>query len=138
MRTDASTTTNSAHPARIFAKIFGPVLLLVGILGLVLGEQSLGGELNIDVVEDLIHVASGSLLMYLGFMAKDSLAKTGVMVVGAVYLLVTILGFAAPDLIEEFAPHGYSIVDNLIHLVVGVGAIATAAMSRTTHDHHVA
>jgi len=117
-----------------FARIFGPVLLAVGLLGLVLGDKLLLDVLNIDTVEDLIHVTSGLLLIFLGFKARESVAKTGVMVLGIVYLLVTVLGFAAPDVIEELNPHGYTLVDNVIHLAVGVLATAAAVMSKSTRD----
>ncbi len=82
----------------------------------------------------MIHVASGLLLIFLGFKARESMAKTGVMVLGIVYLLVAVLGFAAPDVIEELNPHGYSLLDNLIHLTTGVLAIAAAVMSRSSRD----
>lgn len=39
---------------RQYAGIVGVVLVLTGILGLVLGDQSLGGLLNIDLSEDKI------------------------------------------------------------------------------------
>jgi len=116
--------------ARTFAKVFGVVLLVVGLLGLVLGDKRLLDILNIDLVEDLIHIASGSLLLYLGFKADGKTLRSGLLVLGAVYLVVTLLGFLAPGVIESLNPHGYTIVDNLIHLAVGVGAIATALSGR--------
>jgi hypothetical protein len=39
-----------------------------------------------------------------------------------VYLLVGVLGFVIPMLFG-LLPNGYSIVDNLIHLALGVGGI---------------
>ena len=123
--------------ARTFAKIFGPVLLLVGIVGLVLGNDPLLDLLNIDVVEDMIHVASGLLLIVLGYTSVSAqTVKLGVLVLGVVYLLVTALGFAEAGIIRDLNPHGYGIVDNLIHLVVGVGAVAAALIPRGhAHDH---
>lgn len=130
MDTNRHDTTGGPNYARTFARIFGPVLLLVGIVGLLLGDKLLLDVLNIDVVEDLIHVVSGILLIFLGFKAGDGMAKTGVMVLGVVYLIVTVLGFVAPDFIEAINPHGYTIVDNLIHLSTGVLAVAAAMMSK--------
>jgi hypothetical protein len=48
--------------ARVFAQIVGVVLLLLGVLGLLLGDQLLLGLVNIDIVEDIIHLLSMSPL----------------------------------------------------------------------------
>lgn len=124
--------TTGVDPVRLFARVFGVVLLLVGILGLVLGDKLLFGILNIDLVEDIIHVASGSLLLYVGFAASAPIAKALVVGLGVVYLIVTLLGFFAPDFIEKLNPSGYTILDNLIHLAVGTLAIVTALLVKPT------
>jgi hypothetical protein len=41
--------------ARTYAKVVGVVVILIGIGGLVLGEKSLLGVLNIDIAEDIVH-----------------------------------------------------------------------------------
>ncbi len=115
-----------ADLTRLFAKVFGITLLLLGILGLILGDKLLFGILNIDLVEDIIHVASGLLLIYVGFAASAPMAKILVIALGVIYLIVTALGFFAPGFIEMLNPHGYTLLDNLIHLAVGVLAIAAA------------
>ena len=38
--------------ARTYAKVVGVVIVLIGVGGLILGEQSLLGVLNIDIAED--------------------------------------------------------------------------------------
>lgn len=48
---------------------------------------------------------------------------------GVIYLLVGILGFIAPALFG-LLPHGYTIVDNLIHLAAGLLSIPVAFASR--------
>lgn len=125
--TDTSVATG-VDATRLFARVFGVVLLLVGILGLVLGDKLLFGILNIDLVEDLIHVASGLLLLYVGFAANAPVAKALVVGLGVVYLIVTLLGFFAPGFIEKLNPSGYTVVDNLIHLLVGTLAIVAALL----------
>ena len=52
--------------ARIYATLVGMVLFLLGLVGLLLGDELLLGVVNIDVLEDLVHVASGVLLLYAG------------------------------------------------------------------------
>ncbi len=110
---------------REYAKYLGIALVLTGIVGIVLGDQSLGGLLNIDIVEDIIHIGSGALLAYVGFRGSTDLARTVVGGTGVVYLLVGLIGFVAPNLFG-LLPHGYSIADNLLHLALGVAGIVIA------------
>ena len=94
--------------------------MLIGIGGLLLGEQSLFGVLNIDVAEDLIHLVTGGLMAAVGFRGSDSAVRTVVGGLGVVYLLVGVLGFFVPDLFG-LLPHEYeTVLDNLIHLSLGV------------------
>jgi hypothetical protein len=92
---------------------------LIGVAGLLLGDERLLGLVNIDVMEDLVHVASGGLLLFAGFQRNAGVARDVVGVVSVVYLLVGVLGFVLPYLFG-LLPHGYSVVDNLIHLVLGI------------------
>ena len=109
-----------------YAKVLGAVLLVVGLVGLVLGDQPLLGILNIDVFEDLVHLVTGGLLLYAGFGRRDAgLARVFVAALGAIYLVVGLAGFAAPMLFG-LLPHGYGVFDNLLHLTVGVVSLAVA------------
>ena len=47
-------------PVRIYAQVVGVVLLLLGVLGLLLGERALLGIVNIDIMEDIVHPITGS------------------------------------------------------------------------------
>ncbi len=106
--------------ARTYAKVVGVVVILIGIVGLVLGEKSLLGVLNIDIAEDIVHLLSGGLMAAVGFRGSDSAARTVVGGVGVVYLLVGVLGFFVPDMFG-LLPHEYeTVLDNLIHLTLGV------------------
>lgn len=108
---------------RQYAKIAGVVIVLIGVVGLVAGEGSLGGFLNIDIAEDIIHLVTGGLMVYVGFSSRDAeLLRKVVGGLGVVYLLVGLLGFVVPMLFG-LLPGGYSVVDNLIHLVLGVAGI---------------
>ena len=116
---------------RTYAGVVGLVLLLLGVLGLILGDQSLGGLLNIDIAEDIIHLATGALMAYVGFGQRDNaLARMVVGVLGAIYLLVGILGFVSPTLFG-IVPSGYTWADNAIHLALGIlGLIIAYALPR--------
>src|SRR4028119_1660004 len=105
--------------ARVFAQVVGVVLLLLGIGGLLLGDGRVGGLLNIDIVEDIVHLLTGGILAYVGFGQRDeAVARSVVGVLGVVYLLVGLLGFVVPFL-PGLAPGGYPIGDNLVHLALG-------------------
>ncbi|MEA2574638.1 MAG: hypothetical protein QOH93_1936 [Chloroflexia bacterium] len=110
--------------ARQYAQIVGVVLLLLGVLGLVLGEGHLAGALNIDLPEDIVHLVVGAVFAYLGFGRVDgATVKMVVGVVGVVLLLVGIVGFIDP---KGFGliPSGWTVVDNIIHLLLGLLGIA--------------
>ncbi len=116
--------------ARTYAGVVGVVVILIGVVGLIAGEEPLLGLVNIDILEDIIHLATGGLLAYIGFGQQDEgLARSVVGGLGAVYLLVGVLGFIIPMLLG-LLPNGYSIVDNIIHLVLGVAGIAVAFSSQ--------
>ena len=113
--------------ARTYAKVVGVVVLLVGVVGLLMGdpEDGLLG-FNVDITEDIVHLASGGLLAYVGFGGvRDDQARSIVMVIGVVYLLVGVLGFVVPELFG-LLPTELNIQDNLLHLVLGALAIWAA------------
>ena len=111
---------------RTYAQILGVVLILIGIVGLVLGDQVFLGILNIDILEDIVHLLTGGLLAYVGFGRVDAgLARTLVGALGVIYLVVGILGFIVP-MMFGLIPSGYTVFDNLLHLALGVLSIAVA------------
>ena len=118
--------TGDRSLVRQYAGIVGVVVILIGIAGLVLGERQLVGALNIDIVEDIVHLVTGGLLAYVGFGQRDDgLARNVVGGLGVVYLLVGVLGFVVPDLFG-LLPHEYTVLDNIIHLALGALNIAVA------------
>jgi hypothetical protein len=110
-----------AGMVRLYAKVVGVTVILIGLVGLVLGDTSLFGVLNIDLAEDGIHLLTGGLLAYAGFAARDMrLVRAIVGGTGIAYLAVGLVAFASPMLFG-LIPSGYEVVlDNLIHLTLGV------------------
>jgi hypothetical protein len=123
---------------RIYAQILGLVLILVGLLGLLLGERVWLGVLNVDLFEDIVHLVTGGLLAFVGFSERGGkYARSVVGGLGLIYLLVGLLGFVVPTLLG-LLPHGYSVFDNLLHLVLGAASIAVVYYSqagRTVRRH---
>ena len=111
---------------RRYAQIIGVVLILVGILGLVLGNELFLGILNIDIVEDIVHLITGGIYSYVGFGRMDlATARNVVLALGVIYLVVGILGFVVP-MMFGLIPHGYTIFDDLLHLALGILSLVVA------------
>jgi len=106
---------------RLYAKVVGVSVILIGVVGLLLGDKSLLGVLNIDLAEDGIHLLTGGLLAYAGFAVRSSkVVRAIVGGIGVAYLVVGVVAFAKP-MFFGLIPSGYEVVlDNLIHLTLGV------------------
>lgn len=111
---------------RLYAKVVGVSIVLIGVVGVLLGEQSLFGVLNIDIAEDVVHLVTGGLMAYVGFRGSEKVVRSVVGGLGVVYLLVGILGVIVPDLFG-LLPHEYeTVLDNLVHLTLGLLGMAVA------------
>jgi len=94
---------------RIVVLVFGAVYVVVGLLGFlgdpIVAESTaenmetatgdLLGLFPINIVHNIVHLAIGAFLLW-GATEHDN-AVLAARVVGAVYLLVGLLGFVAPD-----------------------------------------
>lgn len=64
--------SGSVAQATLFAKVFGIVLLAVGVIGIFnIPAFASGGLLPIGGVDVLLHLVTGALAVYFGFMAKE-------------------------------------------------------------------
>jgi len=106
----------------------GVVLIVLGIVGVVKGTEPLLGLVNLDTVENVIHLVTGGLLLWAGFAAEPTLRKV-VGTLGVLSLGAGILGFIAPNLFG-LVPHGYSHCDNGLHLTLGVLGVLFAWVVR--------
>ena len=116
-------------PVREYAQALGVVLVLIGIAGLVLDDRSPLGVLNIVYIPkvDVAHVLTGGLLAYIGFGQTDEgLARTAVIAMGVVYLLIGVLGLV---LLLGLSSYGYDAMDNAVHLLIGVLSLAVGFIS---------
>jgi hypothetical protein len=112
-------------PNRLIATVFGAVYLLVGLVGFAVTSgvgffSSEGANLiifEVNPLHNVIHLAIGAALLYAG--VKDiQLARTVNTAVGAVYLLVGILGlFLLSSPLNIIALNG---ADNVLHLASAV------------------
>ena len=108
--------------ARSFAIVFGAVYLLVGLLGLVLPSPLLG-IFGVNLLHDIVHLAVGGLWLaaaFAGVFRADSPRRAS-QLIGIVYLVVAVLGFALPDLMYRLLV--IDMPDNFLHLGTAVLAL---------------
>jgi len=122
--------------AQVYALVLGAVLALIGILGFLVepsfavGDSAERGTLiafDINGWHNVVHLLSGVVgLAMAGTAAKARLFCIGY---GAVYVLVTLLGFIVGDggLLLSLIP--INTADNLLHLVIAVTGIAVGLSS---------
>lgn len=137
----SSNPSSIRTPAQTFALVFGAVYLLIGIAGFAVtgfdgfASKTFDDELIIfalNPLHNIVHMAVGAL--WLGAAAKHQSAKGVNMLIGVVYGLVTILGFAG--VLEFLAIEGGAAPDNFLHLVSAAlalyfGSAGAEAGSRT-------
>lgn len=121
-----STNVGDKTPAQLFALVFGVIYLVVGLVGFaVTGFDNFASEVPgeklivfaINPLHNIAHLGVGVLLL-IGS-SRHETAKSVNLMVGIVYLLLAILGFAG-ILIEDLL--NINSADNFLH-------IATAALA---------
>lgn len=60
-----------ADMMRLYAKAFGVVYLLVGIVGFVMPGDMILGLFEANLADDLLHVGLAAVFLYVGFMMKE-------------------------------------------------------------------
>jgi hypothetical protein len=140
----SSTNSLSSSPNRIVATIFGAVYLLVGLLGFAVtggvGFIATEGGLLLGIFEvnplhNIAHLLIGAALLIAG-LANVRAAKGVNTTVGAVYLLLGIVGFfiGSPD--NALNILALNVPDHFLHLgsaivLLGVGLAADKNVPRT-------
>jgi hypothetical protein len=111
---------------RQYAWNMGLAIVGIGIVGLAMGEQPLLVVLNIDIAEDMVHLLSGGGMAVVAFTHRNAhLLRSIVRVVGVTYFIVGFLGFFVPHVFGLLL-HGYSVFDNILHLLLGIAGIGVA------------
>ena len=104
------------------ARVFGYVFVAVGVLGFVPGVTTADGQLlgifQVDTTQNIVHLLSGVLALVAASGAGTN-ARLYFQVFGAVYALVTVLGFLSGSVLG-MATNG---ADNVLHLVIAAAAL---------------
>jgi hypothetical protein len=134
-----------SSPNRIVATIFGAVYLLVGLLGFaVTGGVSfiategglLLGIFEVNPLHNIAHLLIGGALLATGLMSAKA-AKTTNITVGAVYLLLGVVGFflvgTALNVLALNTPdHFLHLASAIVLLGVGLAADRSPQLSSRT------
>jgi hypothetical protein len=124
--------------ARFYALVFGIAYIGVAILELFFPESdplTIGDTLILQrtVLQNVVHFAVGIVVLG-SFFAGETAARNVARIIGVVFLLLTIYGFAAPDSLGELL--GYDgdipVVYNLVHAVTAVLALFAGFAGRRT------
>ena len=120
-------------PAQLYALVFGIVLVLAGILGFfyeasfstgddtLVDRDAVLGILDVNGWHNVVHILSGVVgLAVAGSYANSRLYALGF---GAVYIVVTILGFIAGDGDSILKLIPVNTEDNILHLLIGIAGI---------------
>lgn len=93
--------------------VLGAVLVLVGLVGFV--NNPVLGMFEVNALHNIVHIVSGVLLLWAAMKDMGMMSLMG-KVLGVVYLLVTILGFAMNG--DILGLMMVNMADNVLHLAL--------------------
>ncbi len=93
-------------------------------------REALLGILDVNGWHNVVHIATGAIGLALA--GSYSGARTYALAFGAVYLLVTVLGFIAGDGDELFNLIPVNTEDNVLHLLIAIGGIGAGLATPAT------
>ncbi len=111
--------------ARTVAAVFGAIYVLAGLAGFVLASP-IFGLFEVNALHNIVHILVGAILLYGSTTTAAAIMTTRG--VGAVLLLLGVLGFIIPDGLG-LVPLGGN--DIWLHLVTGAILVAAGFMGET-------
>jgi hypothetical protein len=122
-------------PARAYALVVGGTLVVAGIIGFFYEPEFTSDEsvrepvlgiLDVNGWHNVVHLATGAL----GLLAAGYAARAYAFGLGAVYIVVTIWGFAIGDGESILSIVPVNTEDNILHLLIGITGLAAGALTR--------
>jgi hypothetical protein len=117
---------------------FGAFYVAIGLLGFTVtgfsgaltGDHgdSLAG-IHVNQFHNIAHIGIGAFLVIMSLQKSDPAAEGAVMGVGLFYVVAFVIGVIAPDNLTILGMHGEGDPDNFLHLLSGVGLLATGLIS---------
>lgn len=121
--------TQMANLNKTIGLIFGVVFLAVGLLGFVLNPTLIA--FGVNPLHNLVHIASGAVLLAGALVANGRNARTVNMTFGAVYLLVAALGFLTPGLTDALLQSdadAFPFADAALHAILGIALVGSGIL----------
>lgn len=118
--------TQVANLNKTIATVFGVVFIAVGLLGFFMNPTLI--VFGVNGLHNVVHLASGAVLLAGAMMNDGRNARTVNMVFGGVYLLVAALGFITPALtaaLLESNADAFPYADAILHAVLGVTLVGS-------------
>ena len=140
----AQSPNRSWSANRIVATAFGAVYLLVGVLGLFVAGDNFAGEegslllgvFEVNHLHNIAHLLIGAALLIAGLRSTPA-AKATNTTVGAVYLLLGIVGFFIVDSALNIL--ALNTADHFLHLASAIVLLGTGlTLDRRTADRRAA
>ena len=130
---------DTSNPARLYALVFGAVLVVAGVIGFFYSgsfdtgdnvpRDAVFGILDVNGWHNVVHIATGAL----GLLAAASAVASRVYALGAgvVYIAVAVWGFAIGDggVILDIVP--VNTEDTVLHLAIGVVGVVAGVLAST-------
>jgi uncharacterized protein DUF4383 len=127
-------------PAQVYALVIGATLTVAGIVGFFYNadfgsgsgtpRDAVLGILDVNGWHNVVHIASGAIGLLLARSYGSSRAYA--LGLGAVYLLVALLGFLAGDGGEIFSLVPVNTEDNFLHLLIGIAGVGAGLATPAT------
>ena len=134
---------DESSPAQVYALVIGLTLVVIGIVGFFYSASFSTGDgterdavlgiLDVNGWHNIVHITSGAIGLVLAGSYRG--ARDYALGLGAVYLLVTLLGFIAGDGDEILDLIPVSTEDNFLHLLIGIAGIAAGLATPATERH---
>lgn len=110
------------------AKTFGYVFLAVGVLGFLPNPIVSGdGLFEVNALHNTVHLLSGALALAAGYTTEAN-SKMYNLGFGAVYALVTLLGFLGVGFVVDLL--ALNTADNLLHLLITAGLLGAGMAAK--------
>ena len=120
---------------RLYARMTGLVLLLIGLMGFMMDDFM--GLIQFDIAHNTIHLLMAVVALYIGFGTEDTwLSHLFAEVMGFVLVVLGLMGFINPTFFGLLGPFHLEPVENLLHLVLGLWGIGVTFGVGRTHLVH--
>ncbi len=127
-------------PARLYTTVIGATLLIVGVLGFIANSTFSTNEAQhsnfiifaVNGWHNVVHIASG--LVGLALLRRPGGPRLFALGFGAVYLVVTIWGFAIGSGHSILSILPVNTADNILHLVIALAGLGAGLAPHAGED----